>query len=313
MTGTLEAVATRFLKRWSGLAKAADTARLYIPRSQGGLNLLPISLLYRKHQVSQACQLLASTDPIVRFTTSVKIKREEAQQRVSFKLTLTARDILAEDPGMSKKALLNKAKSVVSKRDTQKRVHHAKSLKCQEQVFRCCDEGPATIWATAIQQLAPDFLKFSLNVVQDTLPHNDNLARWRRSEGLSSNCKLCGERHHVLNHCSRALELRKCNERHDAVLDSRPDIVVWNNNIKEVWVIKFTVCYETRVDEAHNRKMARYSDLTEGISASSWDGCLVALEVGSRGFLSLPRFTMNYCNAVKENGKGSWLRQCAQQ
>ena len=214
--------------------------------------------------------------------------------------------------------------------DTEKRIHHAKSLKCQGQVFRCCDGGPATIWATAVQQLPPYLLKFSLNAVQDTLPHNDNLARWRRFEGLSSNCKLCGERQtllHVLNHCSRALELRRYNERHDAVLegivnfvtktlpenyqiiadlpcpqsyvfpphiattDSRPDIVVWSNTIKEVWVIELTVCYETGVDEAHNRKMARYSDLMERISASSWDGCLVTLEVGSRGFLSLPRFT----------------------
>ena len=58
VTGTLEAAATRFLKRWSGLAKTADTARLYLPQSQGGLNLPPISLLY-KQQVSQACQLWA--------------------------------------------------------------------------------------------------------------------------------------------------------------------------------------------------------------------------------------------------------------
>ena len=178
VTGTLEAVATRFLKRWSGLAKAADTARLYIPRSQIGLNLPPISLLYKKHQVSQACQLLASTYPMVRFSTSIKIKREEAQQRASFRPMLTARDVLAENPGMSKRALLTKAKSAVSKRDTEKRVHHAKSLKCQGQVFRCCDEGPSTIWATAVQQLPPELLKFSLNAVQDILPHHVNLARW---------------------------------------------------------------------------------------------------------------------------------------
>jgi len=38
------------------------------------------SLLYKKQQVSQACQLLASTDPVVRFTTTVEIRREEALQ-----------------------------------------------------------------------------------------------------------------------------------------------------------------------------------------------------------------------------------------
>ena len=90
VTGTLEATATRFLKRWSGLAKSADTARLYLPQSQGGLNLPPISLLYKKHQVSQACQLLASTDPAVRFTTTVEIRREEALQRATHRPMLAA-------------------------------------------------------------------------------------------------------------------------------------------------------------------------------------------------------------------------------
>lgn len=78
---------------------------------------------------------------------------------------------------------------------------------------------------------------------------------------------------------------------HIATTDSHADIVIWNNNIKEVWVIELTVCYETGMDEGHNRKMTRYSDLMEVISASPWDGCLVTLEVGSRGFLSLPSFT----------------------
>ena len=53
-------------------------------------------------------------------------------------------------------------------------------------------------------------MKFALNAATDTLPHNSNLALWRRSEGFSSNCKLCGKRQtllHVLNDCPVALEL----------------------------------------------------------------------------------------------------------
>ena len=173
VTGTLEATATRFLKRWSGLAKTADTARLYLPQSQGGLNLPSISLLYKKQQVSQACQLLASTDLAVRFTTTVEIRREEALQRATHRPMLVARDTLAEDPDMSKRALMTRAKSAMVKEDAEKRMKHAQSLECQGQVF---------------------ILKFSLNAIQDTLPHNANLAMWRRREGLSSACKLCGER-----------------------------------------------------------------------------------------------------------------------
>ena len=71
----LEATATRFLKKWSGLAKCADTARLYLPQAQGGLSIPSISLLYQKQQVSQACQLLASRDPAVRYTSTLETKR----------------------------------------------------------------------------------------------------------------------------------------------------------------------------------------------------------------------------------------------
>ena len=98
---------------------------------------------------------------------------------------------------------------------------------------------------------------------------------------------------------SRALSLRRYNERHDAVLevlatffagtlpegymfiadlpqflpylfpphtartDDRPDMVVWNGNIQEVWVIKLTMCFETSYEEAHMRKTTRYADLME--------------------------------------------------
>ena len=62
VTGTPEATVTRFLKRWSGIAKTTDTVRLYLPQFQGSLNLPPIFLLYKKQQVSQACQLVASKD-----------------------------------------------------------------------------------------------------------------------------------------------------------------------------------------------------------------------------------------------------------
>ena len=117
---------------------------------------------------------------------------------------------------------MTRAKSAMAKEDAEKRMKHAQSLECQGQVFRCSADGAASIWSKAVQKLPPELLKFSLNAVQDTLPHNDNLAMWRRREGLSSACKLCGERQtllHVLNNCPEALNMRRYNERHDAVLE----------------------------------------------------------------------------------------------
>ena len=105
-----------------------------------------------------------------------------------------------------------------------------------------------------------------------------------------------------------ALPLRHYNERHDAVLevlatffagtlpegymfiadlpqflpylfpphiahtDDRPDMVVWIDNIWEVWVIEPMVCFETIYEEAHMRKTTRYADLTKQIVDFGFDG-----------------------------------------
>ena len=66
--------------------------------------------------------------------------------------------------------------------------------------------------------------------------------------------------------------------------------MVWSDDACEVWVIELTICFETNYEEASTRKTNRYTDLMEQISGSNFDGELVTLEVGSRGFLSLPSF-----------------------
>ena len=172
--------------------------------------------------MSQACQLPTSRDPAVRYTSTIETKREEALQRPTHRPMLTARDALAVELGMMKQALIKMAKSIVCKKDAGKRLEHASSLDCQDRVFRCYEDSAASMWSSVVPKLPSELLNFSLNAVQDTLPHNDNLARWRKNEGLSSSCKLCGERQtllHVLNACPKTLSLRRYNERHDAVLE----------------------------------------------------------------------------------------------
>ena len=48
VTSKLEAIATRFLKKWVGLARPADPSRLYLPKTKGGLGLPAISTTYKK-------------------------------------------------------------------------------------------------------------------------------------------------------------------------------------------------------------------------------------------------------------------------
>ena len=78
---------------------------------------------------------------------------------------------------------------------------------------------------------------------------------------------------------------------HIAATDQRPDLVVWNNEMKEVWVVELTICFENRFDETNLLKAGRYADLMQQVTTSNYSGTLLTLEVGSRGFLSLSNFT----------------------
>ena len=118
-------------------------------------------------------------------------------------------------------------------------------------------------------------MKFTLSAAHDTLPHNANLHLWRKVP--SPNCPLCSSRQtllHVLNNCPVALQNRRYNHRHDAVLeklhqfvtghitpqqqvtvdlpdqsysfpvtfaatDSRPDMVIWSQS--SIQLIKLTI------------------------------------------------------------------------
>ena len=219
---TLEAAATRFLKRWVGLARPADPSRLYLPKKNGGLELPSISTLYKKQCASVACQILTSRDPIVHHTSTLEIRREADLNRPTHRPMIATRDIWKKDPSANKKSLTRRAKVAIMENDTERRLYHARGLEHEGQLLHATDDKAAEMWSSAVMQLPPQVLSFSMNAAQDTLPHNANLALWRKKDGLSDACKLCGKRQtllHIHNQCPTALHLRRYNGRHDAVLE----------------------------------------------------------------------------------------------
>ena len=328
VSSCLEALVTRYLKRWSGLSRSADPSRLYLPRKNGGLDLPNITTLYRKVRVNNACQLLMSHDPITQQVAKLHILKEEGQQRAKFHPMLRAREVMADDPGARRKTIMRRAKISVEIKDAEGRLHHAKGLAKQGELHLFVVEDAAALWSKVVQELPPESMKFALNAAQDTLPHNANLAVWRHEAGLSSQCKLCGQRQtllHVLNHCPVALDMRRYNERHDMVLqvifkflskqspeshhviadlplstytfptaialtDLRPDLVLWSDTLKEVTLVELTVCYETNFADAVRRKTEKYQDLVEACEENGYTTQLLTLEVGSRGFLNMDGF-----------------------
>jgi hypothetical protein len=327
LQNTLQPIATRFLKRWSGLAKSADPNRLFLPKSNGGFELPHLTTLYKKIHCAKAGSHMYSNDPTVRAIATQDTLHESMLQRASFRPHQRVVEVMKEDPGASKKQVIARVKSTVQTEDTADRLAHTTSLPVQGLTVREFEGSVAQNWSKAIFSLPDWCFKFALNAVTDTLPHNLNLYRWKKLS--SPKCQLCGETQslaHVLNSCQKALELRRFTIRHDDILgvifnfishhmpygmkatvdlpdhvytfpqniaptDLRPDIVIWNS--QSIYLIELSVPFETNISNAAQRKVRRYEDLKDACSNTHLT-TIITLEVGSRGFLCTDGFNLLY-------------------
>ena len=249
------------------------------------------------------------------------MEKEENQLRVKFKPVSYSRDIMAEDPGVRRQTLARRVKMKMTTEDATARREQAEALPLQGQLLRDSSSASDFVWATAVSTLDSEVLKFALNSATDTLPHNSNLAKWNK--GIHSNtCKLCGKNQsllHVLNNCEVALKCRRYNRRHDQVLgvivamtqsylpdtyqltadlttsynfphhivatNLRPDLVVWSDVKKRLYIVELTICYETGFYEASERKMKRYVHFEEEAERNGYHTEILPIQVGSRGVL----------------------------
>ncbi len=211
--------------------------------------------------------------------------------------------------------------------DTSVHLERCKALPVQGQTARQFEDRAAGLWSQAVLTPPDHVMRFALNAVTDTLPHNANLHLWGKKP--SSGCQLCPERQtlqHVLNHCSVALERRRYNQRHDDVLrslfkfisshlqpghqvtadlpgehccfpqdvattDSRPDIVIWSD--QSIILVELTIPFEPGMDAAAERKQAKYADLLARCRTICHSH-FITIEVGSRGFINATSFDKLY-------------------
>ena len=132
---TLEAEATRFLKKWVGLARSANPSSLYLPKTKAGMGLPSITALFKKQQISHASQLISSRDPVVRHSATKKITSELQMKRVSFKPMVMVRDTLATDPGMSSKKLSKVSRNILMEDDAEERYLIMLASQCRGEVL----------------------------------------------------------------------------------------------------------------------------------------------------------------------------------
>ena len=318
----LDPLATSFLKKWSGLCRSASPSILYLSKEDGGLQLPAISTTFKKFHVSRMAQLLTSTDATVRFISSRMIEKERSTSGRAFLPALEVVNILQSSPGLSRQQLKHQSTDKVVHSDNYERLTHLQFLQVQGECFRL-EVDTFNIWSLGLYSLPDMLFKFSLNAMVDCLPHNQNLLKWGKVQ--SGSCPLCGQLQslqHILNSCPTALEQRRYNQWHDHILqllvdflqvhlptevrmtadlpnedyyshpfcllDYKPDIIVWNPSLSEVFLFELTVCYDTNTSAAYAWKTRKYIELAETITETSSSSCLLhAMQVGSRGIIDL--------------------------
>ena len=336
----LDSLATKFLKRWTGLAKSANTCRLYLPKSKGGLQLPSISTTFKKLKCAKAASLMSSRDSLVRHMATQQTLAEASARRQAFKPFQQVVEVMQEDPGASRKTLAAQAKGRVAEVDASVHLEQCRTLSVQGQTVRQFEDRAADLWSQTVLTSPDHMMRFALNAVTDTLPHNANLHLWGKKP--SPKCQLCPERQtlqHVLNHCCVALERRRYNQRHDDVLqslynfisshlqpghqvtadlpgehycfpqdvattDSRPDIVIWSE--QSIILVELTIPFEPGMDAAAERKQAKYADLLARCRTTR-HAHLITIEVGSRGFINATCFDKLYSQL--SNSKQSERRE----
>ena len=131
LQNTLQPITTRYLKRWSGLSRSADPNRLFLPKSNGGLELPHLVTVYKKIHAAKAGSHMYSSDSTVRAIATQDTLHEAKLQRVLFRPHQEVVEAMKEDPGASRKRVVSRVKARIQAEDTAARLAHTTSLPVQ--------------------------------------------------------------------------------------------------------------------------------------------------------------------------------------
>ena len=124
----MEAIATRFLKKWAGFTRSANTSILYLPQKSGSLNLPSMSTLHKCLQVSRQAQLLTSADACVRHLAERDLKYDLSLSRCKFRGSVAVHDVMVMDPDFSRKSLTTRVKGYVQTTEDDDRLTSLQTL-----------------------------------------------------------------------------------------------------------------------------------------------------------------------------------------
>ncbi|KAL0213501.1 hypothetical protein RCL1_007127 [Eukaryota sp. TZLM3-RCL] len=229
------------LKKLTGLARSANTNRLFLPHHKEGLGLPSLVHLYQECQLQRALILKGSLDNNILFLTEMRETQElnKSKSWSAFRIAIgyqerfkktqnqnvngkSAREIMV---GWLKQSNFESLETQLSNLTSQGEA--LRSLYTVGSSDNCRYE-----WLSMLIDLPPKTLKFGMNGLLNTLPTANKLKKWcieRKmpdgSKKVSSHCSLCDHDNatlsHVLCYCPYILNDGVFNRpkwRHDQVL-----------------------------------------------------------------------------------------------
>ena len=83
-----------------------------------------------------------------------------------------------------------------------------------------------------------------------------------------------------------AADLKGCERFFPIPTTKKPDLVIWNEEEKEVHLVELTVPHEDNISSAYERKDSRYEALVGECEEAGWKAKHFPIEVGGRGFIA---------------------------
>ena len=228
-------------------------------------------------------------------------------------------------PEANLKQKQKKAKDILQNNVSEDWNSHVKSLVVQGRFLELMAAEERNFdWKSVVYNLPHRISKFVINSVSDTLNTKANLVRWGKSmNSKCTACGNHETLHHILNNCTKFLDQGRYTWRHNNVLkfiydhlktsvkeggelycdlegekgwhstvpiectvtNLIPDICVFFKDTKKLTVIELSVPFELNIKNAHTIKTNKYSPLISDIRQNGIEVDLIALEIGSRGYI----------------------------
>ena len=243
----LQAMATVFLKKWTGLTKTITNSVLYRQKDHFGLGLTDLVTHFKKMQVCRMHILKYSQDEVSRkiYThiynkNKPKLNKLGIPEKVKVWKPSNCLEKAERDIHLDKISLGNPCfgKRFSNNRVKDQRHTILKRVEQDEEELRlanCYSYGiqgdwlnfdmvvkTDLSWNSLIYTLPQELLKFLLNSTHNVLPTPDNLKRWGKTV-TEIECSLCGGKNitlkHILNSCPTALHQGRFTWRHDNILN----------------------------------------------------------------------------------------------